>query len=217
MQARQVNRFVRSVLGLLFAVRCHQMCLCVRPNQNISLYLVDYMAAAYERRRRPNRHCKRHNWFVLTRHHWGETWCANVHVRASKMEGRKSGAQTRWHFSHLTLIFRLEIYVQESSCLEWIHAISNFTGSVLYCCWAACEIWRKMRERTCYDALTYIASKQRIRERTLRCANERFLVPTMNIDYLLHSVTIYKSLQYRNMFQSMHCIRLTLKRPCSKH
>ena len=129
-----------------------------------------------------------------------------------KMEGRKSGAQTRCHFSHLTLIFQLEIYVQESSCLEWIHAISNFTGSVLYCCWAACEIWRKMRERTCYDALTYIASKQRIRERTLRCANERFLVPTMNIDYLLHSVTIYKSLQYRNMFQSMHCIRLTLKR-----
>ena len=119
-------------------------------------------------------------WFqqALSHYHWGETWCANVHVRASKMEDRKSGAQTRCHFSHLTLIFRLEIDIQESSCLEWIHAISNLTGSVLYCCWAACEIWRKMRERTWYDALTYIASKQRMRERTLRCANERFLVPT---------------------------------------
>ena len=113
-----------------------------------------------------------------TQYHWGETWCANVHVRASKMEDRKSGAQTQCHFSHLTLIFRLEIDIQESSCLEWIHAISNLTGSVLYCCWAACEIWRKMRERTWYDALTYIASKRRMRERTLRCANERFLVPT---------------------------------------
>ena len=70
--------------------------------------------------------------------HWGETWCANVHVRASKMEGRKSGAQTRCHFSHLTLILRLEIDIQESSCLDWIDAISNLTGSVLYCCWAAC-------------------------------------------------------------------------------
>ena len=50
--------------------------------------------------------------------HWGETWCANVHVRASKMEDRKSGARTRCHFSHLTLIFRLEIDIQESSCLE---------------------------------------------------------------------------------------------------
>ena len=116
---------------------------------------------------------------IFTKHgHWGETWCANVHVRASKMEDRKSGAQTRCHFSHLTLIFRLEIDIQESSCLEWIHAISNLTGSVLYSCWAACEIWRKMRERTWYDALTYIASKQRMRERTSRCANERFLVPT---------------------------------------
>ena len=110
--------------------------------------------------------------------HCGETWCANVHVRASKMEDRKSGAETRCHFSHLTLIFRLEIDIQESSCLEWIHAISNLTGSGLYCCWAACEIWRKMRERTWYDALTYIASKQRMRERTLRCANERFPVQT---------------------------------------
>ena len=115
---------------------------------------------------------------IQTSYHWGETWCANVHVRASKMEERKSGAQTRCHFSHLTLIFRLEIDIQESSCLEWIHAISNLNGSVLYFCWAACEIWRKMHERTWYDALTYIASKQRMRERTLRCANERFLVPT---------------------------------------
>ena len=119
--------------------------------------------------------------FFTFQNHRGETWCANVHVRASKMEDRRRGAQTRSHFSHLTLIFRLEIDVQESSCLEAIHVISNLTGSVLYCCWAACEIWRKMRERTWlwYDALTYInAWKQRMRERTLRRANERFLVPT---------------------------------------
>ena len=122
--------------------------------------------------------CSRGGHLCNEHSHWGETWCANVHVRASKMEDRKSGAQTRCHFSHLTLILRLEIDIQESSCLEWIHVISNLTGSVLYCCWAACEIWRKMRERTWYDALTYTASKQRMRERTLRCANERFLVPT---------------------------------------
>ena len=49
----------------------------------------------------------------LLRHidHRGETWCANVHVHASKMEDRRSEAQTRCHFSHLTLIFRLEIDV----------------------------------------------------------------------------------------------------------
>ena len=100
----------------------------------------------------------------ITHHHRGETWCANLHVRASKMQDRKIGAQTRWYFSHLTLILRREIDVQGSSCLEWIHAISNLTGSVLYCCWPARESWRKMRERTWYDALTYIASKQRMRE-----------------------------------------------------
>ena len=110
--------------------------------------------------------------------HWGETWCANVHVRASKMEDGKCGAQTRRHFSYFNTDFRLETDVQGSSCLEWLYAISNLTGSVLYCCWAACESWRKMRERTWYDALTYIASKQRMRERILRCANERFPAPT---------------------------------------
>ena len=81
-------------------------------------------------------------------------------------------------FIYFNTDFQLETYVQESSCLEWIHAISNLTGSVLYCCWAACESWRKMRERTWYDVLTYIASKQRMCERTLRCANERFPVAT---------------------------------------
>ena len=88
------------------------------------------------------------------------------------------GAQTRCHFSHFNTDFRLQTDVQESSCLVWKNAISNLTESVLYWCWAASEIWRKMRKRTCHDALTYIASKQRMRERTIRCANERFLVPT---------------------------------------
>ena len=119
--------------------------------------------------------------------HWGETWCANVHVRASKMEDGKCGAQTRCHFSHFNTDFRLQTDVQESSYLAWINAISNLTESVLYWCWAAREIWRKMRERTCIDALTYIASKQRMRERTIRCANERFLVPT-NEYWLLASL-----------------------------
>ena len=41
---------------------------------------------------------------------------------------------------------------------------------------------------------TYIASSQWVRERTWRCANELFLVPTNDhIDYLLHCVIIYKS------------------------
>ena len=119
--------------------------------------------------------------------HRGETWCANVHVRASKMEDGKCRAQTRCHFSHFNTDFRLQTDVQESSCLAWINAISNLTESVLYWCWAAGEIWRKMHERTCHDALTHIASKQRMRERTVRYANERFLVPT-NKYWLLASL-----------------------------
>ena len=87
----------------------------------------------------------------------------DVHVRASKMEDGKCGAQTRCHLSHFNIDFRLETDIQESSCLEWMHAISNVNGSVLFWCWAACESWRKMRERTWYDALTYISSKQRMR------------------------------------------------------
>ena len=138
--------------------------------------------------------------------HWGETWCANVHVRASKMEDGKCGAQTRCHFSYFNTDFWLETDVQGSSCLEWLYAISNLTGSVLYCCWAACESWRKMRERTWSDALTYIASKQRMRERTLRCANERFPAPT-NEHRLLASLRWFID-QYWNMFRSTHCIRL---------
>ena len=122
--------------------------------------------------------CIGFQWWCYSSTHWGETWCANVHVHASKMEDGKCGAQTRCHFSYFNSDFRLETDAQGRSCLEWLYAISNLTGSVLYCCWAACEIWRKMRERTWCDALTYIASKQRMRERILRCANERFPAPT---------------------------------------
>ena len=74
--------------------------------------------------------------------HRDETWCANVHVRASKMEDGKCGAQTRCYFSHFNTDFQLETDVQESSSLKWIHAISNLTGFVLYCWWAAWESWR---------------------------------------------------------------------------
>ena len=111
-------------------------------------------------------------------------------IRASKMEDGKCAAQTRCHFSHFNTDFRLQTGVQESSCLAWINAISNLAESVLYWCWAAREIWRKMRERTGYDAQTYIASKQRMRERTIRCANERFLVP-VNEYWLLASLSYH--------------------------
>ena len=43
------------------------------------------------------------------------------------------------------------------------------------------SVWKltqDARTNMIYDALTYIASKQRMRERTLRCANERFPVAT---------------------------------------
>ena len=130
---------------------------------------------------------RRHTFAPCLQYHQGETWCANVHVRASKMEDGKCGAQTRCHFSHFNTDVLLETDVQESSCVAWINAISNLAGSVLYYCWAECEIWRTMHERTWHDAPTYIASKQRMRERTLGCYNERFLVQT-NGYWLLSSL-----------------------------
>ena len=110
----------------------------------------------------------------LALYRWAETWCANI----LKMEDSKCGVQTRCRFSHFNIGFRLETDVQERSCWEWIHAISNMTGAVLFWYWAPCESWRKLHEQTWYNALTYIASKQCMRECTLRCTNVRFLVPT---------------------------------------
>ena len=80
-------------------------------------------------------------WHAFALHHRGETWCA-------RMEDGKCGAQTRCHFSHFNTDFRLQTNVQESSCLAWINAISNLTESVLYWCWAARKIWRKISHST---------------------------------------------------------------------
>ena len=119
--------------------------------------------------------------------------------------GRQMRSANTVPFPRFNIDFRLEADVQESSCWVRIHAISNMTGSVLFWCWAVCECWRKMRERTWYDALTYTASKQRMRERTLRCANERFLVPTNEYRLLASLLFIYKSVL---KYVSAHALRL---------